>query len=136
MSSARRSWAGLTIAFSRQISWGSGGPSAQVRLALCCYKLGSGADFERPSSSRQSFVVIGYRPMASLSTTDLVVDRILTTGLFGGLTMFGLAYRFPGSERAYVAPSLTHLASSRLVRTSVASTRSHPFIVRPRISMG
>ena len=53
-----------------------------------------------------------------------------------GLSMFGSAYRFPGSERAYVAPSLTHLASSRLVRTSLASTRSHPFIVRPRISMG
>ena len=43
---------------------------------------------------------------------------------------------FRGSERAYVVPSSTHLASWRLVRTSCDSTRSHPFIDRPRIFMG
>jgi hypothetical protein len=48
---------------------------------------------------------------------------------------FGSVYRFAGSERAYVAPSSTHFASCRLVRTSSGSTRSHPCILRPRISM-
>jgi hypothetical protein len=45
------------------------------------------------------------------------------------------AYRFAGSERAYVVPSFTHFVSCRWVRTSPGSTRSHPFIRRPRISM-
>jgi len=47
----------------------------------------------------------------------------------------GAAYRFAGKERAYVAPSPTHFASWRLVRTSSGATRSHPRIRRPRISM-
>jgi hypothetical protein len=46
-----------------------------------------------------------------------------------------LIYRFAGSERAYVVPSSTHVASWRLVRTSFGSTRSHPCMRRPRISM-
>ena len=42
-----------------------------------------------------------------------------------------------GGERAGVPrPSPTHLASSRLVRTSSGSTLSHPSSDRPRISMG
>ena len=53
----------------------------------------------------------------------------------GPVSRSGSIYRFAGSERAYVAPSFTHFVSCRLVRTSSGSTRSHPFIRRPRISM-
>jgi peptidoglycan/LPS O-acetylase OafA/YrhL len=41
-----------------------------------------------------------------------------------------------GSERAYATPRLTHGSSVRFVPTPAASTRSHPCITRPRISIG
>src|SRR3954447_8833624 len=48
----------------------------------------------------------------------------------------GRRHYFGGSERAYLTPRLTHGSGWRLARTPSASTRSHPFISRPRISNG
>ena len=48
----------------------------------------------------------------------------------------GIADHFSGRDRANVTPMSTHFVSCRFVRRSFGSSRSHPWIGRPRMTIG
>jgi hypothetical protein len=94
----------------------------------------------RPAVSRRRLIIAGGFeipkspwPVELKTPTRAPGERV--SGSRADQSVCGSAYRLAGNERAYVAPSPTHFASCRLVRTSSWSTRTHPCIRRPRISM-